>query len=73
MSISNSDVLSYLEMPEEELWEQLGKAVRSEGLGMLPEEEEQNPTDAQTGYWYYIRQLPNICLLYTSPSPRDRG
>ena len=30
------------------------------------------PSDDPHGYWISSDYLPNTCLLYTSPSPRDR-
>lgn len=53
-------------MSEDALWIELGKAVRNDELGMLPEEEERQPTEAQTGRWFFQRQLPNIRQIYCS-------
>ncbi len=49
---------------DDKLWAELGKAVRHDGLGMLPEEEERNPSDAQAGRWYFSRQFENIKKIY---------
>ena len=51
-------------MDEDALWIELGKAIRRDGLGMLPEEEDFNPSEGQVGRWYFERQLPNIRKIY---------
>jgi len=47
-----------------ELFEELGKAVRSEQLGALPEEEDAEFEDSIVGINFFQRQLINIHKLF---------
>ena len=49
----------------------LGKNDEEDALSFL-QDDDQNPTDAQDSV-QDKKGLFAICLLYTSPSPRDRG
>jgi len=48
-----------LALPQEELWAELGKAVRVGKLGLLQKEEEAEYRDAALGKNFFTRQLEN--------------
>ncbi|WSH67982.1 hypothetical protein U8Q05_27010 (plasmid) [Rhizobium ruizarguesonis] len=64
MSESQLDVRELLELEDDALWGELGKAVQYDGLGMLPEELDRRPNEPQIGRWFFKRQLSNIRKIY---------
>jgi hypothetical protein len=62
----NSEVARLTLLDETQLWEELGATVRSENLGMMPDEEDRANSDEEVGRWYFNRQLTNIKKIYCS-------
>lgn len=71
MSESPLNVTHLNSLNEEEFWSEFGKSLRNSGLGMLPEDEAGDPTDAQRAVRFFQRQMPNIKKLFCNPTTRE--
>lgn len=58
------DVNAYAQLAEAEQWSALGRVVREQRLGVLPEEEDQEANDAVVGEGFFRRQLISIRRIY---------
>lgn len=64
MSASLKSALDYSRLNDEQLMAELGKAVRQERLGILPEEEDRGADDSVVGRSFFERQLQNLRRIY---------
>jgi hypothetical protein len=64
MSISPKSPNEYFQMDESQLWGELGKAIKEERMGILPEDEDRNISEAAAGFSFFKRQLNNIKKIF---------